>query len=235
MRLYKVYKYLLYTYIYVYTYEIIVCRMYVYLYMYIRIRKIHVCTYVSSAYSRCFISPLILIILVRSSRKCHRSLLIHSSRSLSHSLFHTSRSSCVLRVVLCVFFVVCISHYYKCITLLLFFFYIKYRISDDLTKLYPGINVLYAEREGDRSRRRVFYIYVSLVRFIRIFAIGTFNLSPLSAIRLVIYYSVINIDFVTIDPRISVSRSSTACPFLHDPFKHILLRIYIYIYIMRSP
>lgn len=134
--------------------------------------------YVSSAYSRCFISSLILI-----SRYDHRESVIssHSFIStlvLSHSLSlppsHTSRSSCVLRVncVCC-----CVSHIIKCISLL-FFFYIKYRISDNLTKLYPGINVLYAAREGDRSRRKsITYISCNEIvdRNLTIFAVGTFN------------------------------------------------------------
>lgn len=175
--------------------------------------------YVSSVYSRCFISSLIPISRYDHHESVASSHSFISALVLSHSLalFYTSRSSCVLRVdYVCVCLCVCcVFHIIKCISLL-FFFYIKYRISDDLTKLYPGINVLYAAREGDRSRRKVLRLFVQPISTCDL-RDRYFQLSPLSAIRLVIYLDIRLCD----DRPTSVSRSSTACPFLRNPFKHV--------------
>lgn len=133
--------------------------------------------YVSSAYSRCFISSLILI----SRYDHHESVASSHIHSVSALVFSHSLSLSHVTLVVCP---VCIVVYLTLLSVYLyfFFFYIKYRISDDLTKLYPGINVLCAAREGDRSRRKVLHlscVTISRSRLV-IFAVGTFNylLSP---------------------------------------------------------
>lgn len=81
--------------------------------------------YVSSVYSRCFISSLIPISRYDHHESVASSHSFISALVLSHSLalFYTSRSSCVLRVdYVCVCLCVCcVFHIIKCIFLLFFF------------------------------------------------------------------------------------------------------------------
>lgn len=181
---------------------------YIYIYIYIHIRNTYV-RIVGLQQVFYFVSHS--HIPVRSSRKCRLFSFIHQrsrSLSLSCSLLHVTLVVCVCVSACAVYFTLLSVYFY-------FFFYIKYRISDDLTKLYPGINVLYAAREGDRSRRKVLRLFVQPISTCNL-RDRYFQLSPLSAIRLVIYLDIRLCD----DRPTSVSRSSTACPFLRNPFRH---------------
>lgn len=120
--------------------------------------RIHIRTYISPAYIRCFISM--------RSQKCLSTeppFTPALALFLSHSF--SLIVSCLLGVSVSVVSCVCV-----CVSLSVFTFYIKYCVPDDFTKLYPGIMYFtLCEATDCEKMSRIHFLSFFLFLFLFIF------------------------------------------------------------------